>query len=303
MTSDASKFPPKIAKLFEPRPPLVFLESTDIPPAERRNGDIDGISSILPQLTNYTKIEYNPTEGVQQQQQREKKEKNNQQRTKLLEDLKNWNPDNDPQIRGNPYKTLFVGRLAYSVTEVDLQKEFSAYGPIERVRVVRDKNTNQSRGYGFIIFERERDLNAACKEANGKVINDRAIIVDVERGRTVKNWQPRRLGGGIGGRGYTQKQSDKNRNGYWPSGYANKRFGDKPPFRKSYHDSYSRTRENNDRAYTGSRYAGRYESRDRDFFEREREGKSHHVEREREREKFREKRIENERVRGKPKAY
>lgn len=58
----------------------------------------------------------------------------------------------------------------------------------------------KSRGYAFIEFEREEDMTMAYKRAEGKKIDDRRIIVDVERGRTVRNWRPRRLGGGLGGR-------------------------------------------------------------------------------------------------------
>ncbi|KAF5114852.1 hypothetical protein DS838_001974 [Geotrichum bryndzae] len=86
-------------------------------------------------------------------------------------------------------------KACYDVVESDLEKEFSRYGPIERIRVVREKDSDKSRGYAFIEFERERDL---------KVIKGRKILVDVERGRTVKSWKPAKLGGGLGGRHYTK---------------------------------------------------------------------------------------------------
>lgn len=44
------------------------------------------------------------------------------------------NPEKDPQARGDPYRTLFVTRLSYDVKEADLEREFSRFGPIERVR-------------------------------------------------------------------------------------------------------------------------------------------------------------------------
>jgi U1 small nuclear ribonucleoprotein len=50
-----------------------------------------------------------------------------------------------------------------------------------------------------VEFESSRDLKEAYKDADGRKINGRRILVDVERGRTVKNWKPRRLGGGLGG--------------------------------------------------------------------------------------------------------
>ena len=85
---------------------------------------------------------------------------------------------------------------------------------------MRSKENNQPRGYAFIVFEHERDMKStfthhlfsglltvdAYKETNGIKIRDRRILVDVERGRTSRGWKPRRLGGGIGGRGYSKEQ-------------------------------------------------------------------------------------------------
>lgn len=53
-------------------------------------------------------------------------------------------------------------------------------------------------GYAFIEFENESDLRKAYIEADYMKIHNRRIVVDVERGRTVKGWLPRRLGGGLG---------------------------------------------------------------------------------------------------------
>ena len=83
-------------------------------------------------------------------------------------------PSDDPEAIGDPYKTLFISRLVCSpltlplschshtpqhknATENDLRREFEGFGSIERVRIVRDKN-GRSRGYAFIVFERERDM-------------------------------------------------------------------------------------------------------------------------------------------------
>lgn len=142
-------------------------------------------------------------------------------------------PADDAEAIGDPYKTLFISRLvsAFSMqcysflisqaqhknaTENDLRREFETFGTIERVRIVRDKK-NRSRGYAFIVYERERDMKGTCnlilvwnisahtlsaayKESDGLHIMGKRILVDVERGRTVRGWKPRRLGGGLGGR-------------------------------------------------------------------------------------------------------
>lgn len=201
MTSDSSHLPERIAKLFKPRPPLAYLAPSDIPIENRKNVEITGILALLPQLKEYVaQYPFQEPTSVNYLQRKAKKEKEAKRIQTLAQAIALWDPEKDPHIQGNPYKMLFVARLAYGVTEVDLQKEFAVYGPIERVRLVRDR-TGKSRGYAFVLFEKEKDLARACKEANGKVIAGRSVVVDVERGRTVRGWKPRRLGGGLGGRG------------------------------------------------------------------------------------------------------
>ncbi|PWY97124.1 RNA-binding domain-containing protein [Testicularia cyperi] len=131
------------------------------------------------------------------------KEIANEERRSLKDEIKRkgiekYDPHKDPHATKDPYKTLFLGRLAYDVTEKDLHREFDMYGPIDQIRIVRDKE-GKSRGYAFVSYERERDMKAAYKDAEGIKINGRRVMVDVERGRTVKDWKPTRLGGGLGG--------------------------------------------------------------------------------------------------------
>lgn len=71
--------------------------------------------------------------------------------------------------------------------------------------MVTNARNNKPTGYAFIVFQRERDMKAAFRETDGMRIKDRRVLVDVERGRTVNGWKPRRLGGGLGGRGYTKE--------------------------------------------------------------------------------------------------
>ncbi|KAL3781106.1 hypothetical protein ACHAW5_005013 [Stephanodiscus triporus] len=99
----------------------------------------------------------------------------------------------------NCYNTLFVGRLAYEVTERTLLREMEAYGPVKDLRVVTDSLTGRSRGYAFVEYEHEEDMKRAYRGADGMRIEGRPIVVDVERGHTVPNWLPRKYGGGLGG--------------------------------------------------------------------------------------------------------
>lgn len=72
------------------------------------------------------------------------------------------NPLHDKRTEGsNPYNTIFVGRLNYATTEERLKREFEIYGPVEWVRVVKNKFTKKSRGYAFVEFRNEKD--ADCK--------------------------------------------------------------------------------------------------------------------------------------------
>lgn len=68
-------------------------------------------------------------------------------------------PKKDTHAIGDPFKTLFLSRLAYTTTERELRREFDRYGPIERIAIVRDRD-GKSRGYAFILFERERDMRS-----------------------------------------------------------------------------------------------------------------------------------------------
>jgi U1 small nuclear ribonucleoprotein len=65
------------------------------------------------------------------------------------------------------------------------------------VKIVSDKE-GKPKGYAFLEFERESTLKLAYKEAEGLKLNGRKLLVDVERGRTVKDWKPKKLGGGLG---------------------------------------------------------------------------------------------------------
>ena len=113
--------------------------------------------------------------------------------------IEKFDPATDAKIGdGDPYKTLFVARMSYETTEEGLRKAFEQFGTIKSCKLVKDSQTNGPRGYAFIEFEHERDMKTAYKQGDGKKIDGRRVLVDVERGRTVRNWRPRRLGGGLG---------------------------------------------------------------------------------------------------------
>merc|ERR1711977_648776 len=149
---------------------------------------------------------YEPTESWLQKKDRIKAEKKAAQEA-LLKNPAAYKPDEDPNIRGDAFKTLIVARLSYEANDQDIEREFSRFGPIERIRIVVDthqdekpnKKKKKHRGYAFVVFEREKDMRAALENCDGIRIKDRRIKVDVQRAKTVRGWLPRRLGGGFGG--------------------------------------------------------------------------------------------------------
>lgn len=201
-----------MSRLFTPKPPLRFIEQLDVHPKARSTHHITGIASYLKQLQEYTAPESAPTPSLmdEQSEARElaKAEKKLANIKKLDEDFHKWKPDADPNIKGDPFKTVFIARLDYETDEVELQKEFSKFGEVERLRIVRDKD-GKSKGYAFVTFTSEHSARAASKEASGMKLRGRSILTDIERARTIKNWVPRRLGGGLGGRHYILKQKQK----------------------------------------------------------------------------------------------
>lgn len=130
---------------------------------------------------------------------RKRREKAEQVAYKLEQDIALWEPHNNAAGTVDPFKTLFVARVNYDTSESKLRREFEVFGSIKKIVIVHNKITGKPRGYAFVEYEHERDMHSAYKHADGKKIDGRRVLVDVERGRTVKGWLPRRLGGGLGG--------------------------------------------------------------------------------------------------------
>jgi RNA recognition motif-containing protein len=89
---------------------------------------------------------------------------------------------------------MYVGNLAYDVSEDDLRGAFEVYGSVQSVSIIRDKFTGESRGFGFVEMQDKEEAQAAMTEMNGKELKGRFLIVNEARPRT-----ERRGGGGKGG--------------------------------------------------------------------------------------------------------
>lgn len=83
-------------------------------------------------------------------------------------------------------RTIYIGNLAYTVVEEDLEIAFEAFGEIEDIKLMRDKETDRSRGFAFITFETEAAAIAA-RSIDGQEIAGRVIRVNDARQRQQKN--------------------------------------------------------------------------------------------------------------------
>jgi cold-inducible RNA-binding protein len=72
---------------------------------------------------------------------------------------------------------LFVGSLPWSISDEELQAAFAPHGNVLSAKVVTDKETRRSRGFGFVEFENESEANAAIQALNGSDLKGRNIIV------------------------------------------------------------------------------------------------------------------------------
>jgi cold-inducible RNA-binding protein len=91
---------------------------------------------------------------------------------------------------------IYVGNLAYSVTEEDLKRTFGSYGQVDTANVIKDQYTNQSKGFGFVEMPDQAEAQAAISALNGKELGGRTLTVNEARPRADKN-----RGGGFGGGG------------------------------------------------------------------------------------------------------
>ena len=93
---------------------------------------------------------------------------------------------------------IYVGNLSFDATEEDVREVFEAFGKVESAKIVQDKYSGRSRGFGFVEMPSEDEAKAAISSLNGKEVKGRALSVNEARPRSEK---PRGGGGGGGSRG------------------------------------------------------------------------------------------------------
>ena len=93
---------------------------------------------------------------------------------------------------------LYVGNLAYSVRDESLQQAFSQFGSVASAKVMMDRDTGRSKGFGFVEMGSDAEAQAAINGMNGQPLEGRAIVVNEARPREER---PGGFGGGGGGGG------------------------------------------------------------------------------------------------------
>jgi len=98
-------------------------------------------------------------------------------------------------------KKLYVGGLSYTVTDSQLQALFASHGTVESAKVVMDRDTDRSRGFGFVEMGTQEEAEKAITALNGTQHEGRSLTVNLSKPREDR---PARSGGGGGG-GYRDR--------------------------------------------------------------------------------------------------
>lgn len=88
---------------------------------------------------------------------------------------------------------LYVGNLSFHLTSDDLQEHFAQAGTVESAKIIEDRDTGRSRGFGFVEMSSSDEAQAAIEQFNGEDLDGRSLVVNEAR--------PREDRGGGGGRG------------------------------------------------------------------------------------------------------
>ena len=94
---------------------------------------------------------------------------------------------------------LYVGNLPYSVRDEDLQQSFGQFGSVTSAKVMMERDTGRSKGFGFVEMGSDEEAQAAISGMNGQPLGGRSVVVN--EARPMEDRPPRTGGGGFGGGG------------------------------------------------------------------------------------------------------
>ena len=92
---------------------------------------------------------------------------------------------------------LYVGNLPYTVRDDDLQQAFSAFGAVNSAKVMMERDTGRSKGFGFVEMSSDAEAQSAIQGMNGQSLGGRSLVVN--EARPMEPRPPRTGGGGFGG--------------------------------------------------------------------------------------------------------
>lgn len=95
-------------------------------------------------------------------------------------------------------KNIYVGNLDFNVSEDELRQAFSSYGQVDNVTILKDRDTGQPRGFGFVEMANDEEADKAINGMNGAQLGSRAINVNEARPKVARS------GGGGGGGGFNR---------------------------------------------------------------------------------------------------
>lgn len=108
---------------------------------------------------------------------------------------------------------IFVGSLPWSIEEADLRESFEVYGSVSSVKIITDKFTGRSKGFGFVEMENDQEAEKAIAELNGASVEGRTIVVNKSEPKPEgerRSFSNNRSNGGYNGGGNSRGGSSYN---------------------------------------------------------------------------------------------
>jgi RNA recognition motif-containing protein len=126
-------------------------------------------------------------------------------------------------LKKDRMKNIYVGNLDFNVSEDELRQAFAAYGQVDNVTILKDRDTGQPRGFGFVEMANDEEAEKAINGINGTQLGSRALNVNEARPKVSKGFG----GGGGGGRGGYGGGGGGGRGGYGGGGGGGGRGGNR----------------------------------------------------------------------------
>ena len=150
---------------------------------------------------------------------------------------------------------LYVGNLPYAVRDNDLQQQFGQFGNVVSAKVMMERDTDRSKGFGFVEMGSEAEAQAAINGLHGHDMGGRALVVN--EARPMEPRPPRSGGGGFGGGGYGGGRREGGGGGYGRGdggGYGGGNDGFRSPYGGGRRDGGSRGDGGGRRSYEDNNY-------------------------------------------------